>query len=325
MKQATLLRVLILSIFTLFLIQFIKSETHHLAAILNGAQEVPAANTTAFGNSVLFYSTKTKVLNFTINHNVIEPTAAHIHGPALRNKTAPPIITLNLTIDSTIIIGNATLTDEQINWLLNGSLYLNIHSQLFPDGEIRGQIEEGPSEYEAILNGHSMKPEKIETNSTGLAVLIYESSIRRLSYVITHNVSNPIVSGSGIFGPAEEDEVASSFHNFETIETPIEGEIILTSEQEQALKDDELYIVVASQTHSAGEIRGQIFSTGISDDDDDDDGLSIGAIIAIVAFSLILVVIIVGGIIFYINKKRKKKFELIDSGSTGDYQPPNNF
>jgi len=43
------------------------------------------------------------------------------------------------------IEGSAILTDEQINFLKTGLLYFKVHSDQFPDGEIRGQILIDPS------------------------------------------------------------------------------------------------------------------------------------------------------------------------------------
>jgi hypothetical protein len=64
-------------------------------------------------------------------------TAAHLHGPALAGSNAPIILTLpngDFT-DSTI-----TLTAAQGAALRNGQLYLDVHTQNNPNGEIRGQI-----------------------------------------------------------------------------------------------------------------------------------------------------------------------------------------
>jgi len=64
-------------------------------------------------------------------------TAAHIHGPALAGSNAPAIVTLpngefrDLTV---------TLTAQQVHDMDNGSLYIDVHTENFPQGEIRGQI-----------------------------------------------------------------------------------------------------------------------------------------------------------------------------------------
>jgi len=69
-------------------------------------------------------------------------TVAHIHGPAMPGVTAPAIIPLTNFPASTLGTYSNTfpITSEQIQMLLDGLLYINIHNELFPDGEIRGQL-----------------------------------------------------------------------------------------------------------------------------------------------------------------------------------------
>jgi hypothetical protein len=63
-------------------------------------------------------------------------TAAHIHGPAPAGVNAPVLLPLPLGIfDQTFPINAATLAAIQA-----GLAYVNVHSTLFPAGEIRGQI-----------------------------------------------------------------------------------------------------------------------------------------------------------------------------------------
>lgn len=68
-------------------------------------------------------------------------TAAHFHGPAGEGENAPPVLPLE-DIDNPMT-GNAQLTDAQISQLQSGAWYLNLHTEMYPDGEIRGQVMEG--------------------------------------------------------------------------------------------------------------------------------------------------------------------------------------
>jgi hypothetical protein len=70
-------------------------------------------------------------------------TVAHFHGPA------PPGMNAGIQVDWGTIsglvspsIGSATLDAAQAADLLAGLWYINIHSDLFLSGEIRGQVEE---------------------------------------------------------------------------------------------------------------------------------------------------------------------------------------
>lgn len=68
-------------------------------------------------------------------------SAAHFHGPAGEGETAPPVLPVE-DLDSPMT-GNALLTDEQITQLQSGAWYFNVHTEMYPDGEIRGQVLEG--------------------------------------------------------------------------------------------------------------------------------------------------------------------------------------
>ena len=64
-------------------------------------------------------------------------SAAHFHGPAGLGANAGIQITLPL---GSPLVGSAVLNDTQETQLLSELWYLNIHSSLFPSGEIRGQL-----------------------------------------------------------------------------------------------------------------------------------------------------------------------------------------
>lgn len=73
--------------------------------------------------------------------------AAHFHGPATPEETAPPVI----DISESLLEGLADPTGEQLAELRAGLYYLNLHTEAHPDGEIRGQAVEG----EAVMEGET--------------------------------------------------------------------------------------------------------------------------------------------------------------------------
>ena len=69
-------------------------------------------------------------------------TAAHFHGPATPAQNAG--IQVGIGVGSNPAIGSATITSGQAADLLNGLWYINIHTDAFPGGEIRGQVNVVP-------------------------------------------------------------------------------------------------------------------------------------------------------------------------------------
>lgn len=107
------------------------------AATLDGSQEVPPNGSLASGTGEFTYNLLTKELTWNIAHDVAAPTAAHIHFGDV-GVNGPAQVTLDHTANP--MVGSATLTDVQQGYLVNGLLYVNIHTAAFPGGEIRGQI-----------------------------------------------------------------------------------------------------------------------------------------------------------------------------------------
>src|SRR5690606_37532705 len=69
-------------------------------------------------------------------------TAMHFHGPGGVGVGAG--VALGIDALEFPSVGSAILTETQMNQLLRGQWYLNIHTDLHPGGEIRGQVVGGP-------------------------------------------------------------------------------------------------------------------------------------------------------------------------------------
>ena len=119
----------------------IKSRPSQIfVAILNGAQQVPSTNSTATGTAALVLSPDEKTARLSLNFSGLttQQTDAHIHGPAPIGSNAGVIFPLPLGQLSDFQI---TLTPAQVTDLKNGLHYVNVHTSMFPNGEIRGQFQ----------------------------------------------------------------------------------------------------------------------------------------------------------------------------------------
>jgi len=126
--------------------QTTSSNTASLTARLSGASEVPPTPTNAKGNLQATLDKRNRVLNWTLQVSGLSgaPTAAHFHGPAAPGENAgvaAPITITGQPTDSGVV----TLTAAQMDDLLAGRWYVNVHTAAHPDGEIRGQMMIGPT------------------------------------------------------------------------------------------------------------------------------------------------------------------------------------
>jgi CHRD domain len=114
------------------------NQTSPLA--LSGAQEVPPVTTAALGTGS-FEIPPDKSITGSIATTGITAAAAHIHEGAV-GSNGPVIVPLTKTADNTWSVApNTKLTEAQYGSYLAGNLYVNVHSAMHPDGEIRAQLK----------------------------------------------------------------------------------------------------------------------------------------------------------------------------------------
>jgi hypothetical protein len=113
-----------------------------LSASMDGPQANAGAGTGSpgLGLGIITLDDVTNQLSWSINWGglVGSPTAMHFHGPALSNQNAG--VQVGVGVVGTPVIGNAILNAVQEADLLAGLWYLNLHTNAFPGGEIRGQV-----------------------------------------------------------------------------------------------------------------------------------------------------------------------------------------
>lgn len=153
-QSSTLLIVVILTMaatptaFTSLLAQEQRAITN-----LSGQEEVPPVQTQATGTAE--FTLMGDAVNYTVNaSNIQGATAGHIHL-GKPGENGPVVITLfkyDTPMDQVSETGSFTAADQEGPMAgqpfqelgtaaLNGDLYVNIHTEQNPNGEIRGQIQ----------------------------------------------------------------------------------------------------------------------------------------------------------------------------------------
>ena len=137
-------------------------SSKNFQAHLNGGAEVSPANTNAQGEAIFKLSKDGNSIYYKlIVSNIYNVRMAHIHlGPAGTNggivvwlyPSAPPMQLIpgrydGILAEGTItksnltgVLASNTLTDL-LNAMENGNAYVNVHTDQYPGGEIRGQIK----------------------------------------------------------------------------------------------------------------------------------------------------------------------------------------
>jgi hypothetical protein len=128
-------------------------------AALSGGESVPAVTTVATGRASFTLSKNGKVLKYVVKVKKIQDvTAAHIHIGKM-GENGPPIALIKVTAKNTSkkfsgTLAKGSITDQElmtsykgktladlITQIQTGNTYVNVHTKINPDGEIRGQLK----------------------------------------------------------------------------------------------------------------------------------------------------------------------------------------
>jgi len=136
----------------------LSAMTHTFKAMLSGKEVVPAVKTGAKGEAVFKLEKDGTELVYTLTVKDLENiTAAHIHTGMI-GKSGPPVIPLfsgpkkegkfsgelaKGTITSKDLRGalEGKSIEDVVKMMKAGELYVNVHTDANPGGEIRGQIK----------------------------------------------------------------------------------------------------------------------------------------------------------------------------------------
>ena len=114
-----------------------RAEIVHFSATLTGGDEVPPNTSTGHGELTAEVETDEKVLVYRATYTGLSgpASAAHFHGPAAPGANAPPVVPIENPASP--IYGTARLTTTQVDDLLAGKWYFNVHTKANAGGEIR--------------------------------------------------------------------------------------------------------------------------------------------------------------------------------------------
>jgi len=117
-----------------------KMATQSFRATLSSAAEVPSNASPGTGTLEATFDKASSVLKWKVVYSGLTgpATMAHFHGPAMPGANAGVAVPFKTAVSP--IEGKATLTPEQVNDLLAGKWYANVHTAQHPGGEIRGQL-----------------------------------------------------------------------------------------------------------------------------------------------------------------------------------------
>lgn len=254
--------------------QWIPADVQVLGVAVEGEFEIPTPVTD--GGSATGYvtvDTNTGDLNAVLNlHNVDDSSAAHIHSGAAGSNGGVVIGFDGLAGDTTWTISGAALSTGaggDLEALLNGKLYINLHSDAHASGEARGQIL--PADVQLItvaVDGQFEVPTPVTDGGSGSGFVTVNTSTGALNAVLNlQDVDDATAAHihAGVAGTNGGVVKAFAGAAGDTTWT-IDDETLTTGDggELEALLAGGLYINMHSTSHASGEARGQIVPEGVT-------------------------------------------------------------
>lgn len=227
------------------------------------AEVFPRTNSAATGAGQLTFNLVTGAVTGGLTLTGISATLAHIHN-GIAGTNGPVIVNfVQSATDANRWDAEAggTLTADQVNALLAGQLYVNVHSAAFPGGEIRGQIRpQGIAVAIAGLAGSNVVP-AVTNSATGFAAMTVNETANTATVHVQTTGVDDATEAHVHTAPAGENATAPLFSLMKDPAVAshwlLEGQAVTQADRE-ALAADRLYVDVHTPAALAGALRGQL-------------------------------------------------------------------
>ena len=246
------------------------AQTRYLAA-LSGAQAVPSSATSGTGVGVILLNAPTNQITVDLSFSGLaaSATSAHVHGTSAvgANSGVQLVLPVPSSTSGTMTRQTFVLTQSQVSGLTSGLLYLDIHSSLFPGGEIRGQILPAPAapptlQFTATLRGAEQVP-SVASSGTGTATIVLDTAETQITVNVTFSGLTSNATAAHIHGTGVPGTNAAVLFNFSGTSAATSGiipqQVFAVSPSEvAALKAGQYYFDIHTTNFSGGEVRGQL-------------------------------------------------------------------
>ncbi|MCB0577394.1 MAG: CHRD domain-containing protein, partial [Saprospiraceae bacterium] len=224
--------------------------------ILNGAQETPPVTTLASGVAVAALSPKLDTLTYYIGATGLTPTAAHFHKAA-PGAAGGVVVALQTTAIANFYSAKIAVDEVFVTDLLNGNIYVNVHTVANPGGEIRGQME--PLLRRVYAFDLCSDQEVPPNASTGIGAAVVSTD--RLNTNMDYLFIVDGLSGNATAAHIHDGAIGVSGPVAIALNTPSpasSGMVQITGADAVKLESGDTYLNVHTAANPAGEVRGQV-------------------------------------------------------------------
>lgn len=236
--------------------------------MLDAEQEVPSNNSEATGLATFNLSKNGAEVNYFVVVDGLTGSidAAHLHN-APAGENGGVVVNLGDGIDGNVISGSFDPTgfDGLLEAMNAGEIYINVHTEENPGGEIRGQLMlQRRLSHDAYLNvAQEIPAPTMEADGNGLAIvglnytldtLFYDVQVEGLTGPMTgaHFHDGALGETGGVLIGLTDNIDGTRINGFVTGEA-------LTNENIVKFLSGGIYLNCHTEANAAGEIRGQVY------------------------------------------------------------------
>jgi hypothetical protein len=231
--------------------------------IMNNGQQVVdfISQTNSVAHAMVYFNAAASTLSYNVSHNAVNATAMHIHGPADEQNTNNPVLFLANNSAQAVgpVIGTQAISVAESNWFSSELNYINIHTEAYGAGELRGQILAPRVMYALPLDGQQAG---VNSTNLGIALVSVSNNGSTIDVFVVVTISYSDTYGVHVHAPASYGNTASpvvilaednvSDNPYATCNSTITGWMA------QGLA----YVNVHSYNFGNGELRGQFTPLG---------------------------------------------------------------
>ncbi len=247
-----------------------------------GENQVPPVATPAEGTLDVEFEDDTLTLNGNFDGLVaelqeVEGAYAHIHE-GTDDEDGPILYNIEVDADGDNRGGSfdfeQDLTDEEVDLFATEEMYVNIHTDAYPDGELRAQIDENAAEYADVTDSWGVDLDAdqhvhdVDTEGDGWAWNVLRDDDSFVSSGAANNLTSDVTEVTMEAAPEGEvgDVVFTFEHEMMEDEEDVDTQAVrfwltedLTDDQITVLEDGHYYInVYTEEFEEDGELRGQV-------------------------------------------------------------------
>ncbi len=240
-------------------------------AVLDGASETPAVENAGTGLAIMKFDPAASSLEYRVTV-VLPPgdslTAAHFHR-GVPGQNGSPVHVIKFTDGLWTATGTwSSISPDDMQALLAGGIYVNVHTNTNPNGQLRAQVAPIPNLSAQVLSPAMEVPAVSGSNGTGKCGIWLDPTLSRAYY----HVEWDSLSASPVGAHFHRASKGSNGPVVKAIDLPSNPGTSgmadgiwdgLTAEDITDLRSGRFYVNIHTSSNPNGEVRGQIYTNEV--------------------------------------------------------------